>query len=260
MDRFVPDRFTRTPALPSCAPVDNRLRLITLTRGDMWPERNACELVLVLSCRSNGFEMQGLDGHLCVGELALLPLENAQVASACGRMLSVRMSTLIAPEAPQRLRDGLIGQLLRRAWASCFTSAEIASSKLNLVEMLAESGVRAHQERLDMIDQIDSRIARVLEYIDTHIGEALNVAQLAEVAFLSAGHFSRRFKAELGISVWAYVTRRRCERAREMLLTTRLPVAEIAYRCGFAHQGHLTRCFGEQFGMTPKDARQNERV
>ncbi|WP_420346509.1 helix-turn-helix domain-containing protein [Pelagibius sp.] len=101
----------------------------------------------------------------------------------------------------------------------------------------------------------DPRIGRTIDYIEAHLGEAMTVAEIAAVACLSAGHFSRSFKATTGQPVWAYVQRRRGERAKELLLTTQLPVAEIAYRCGFANQSHLTACFKQQFDVTPAQAR-----
>ncbi len=103
----------------------------------------------------------------------------------------------------------------------------------------------------------DERIVRVIDYIEAHYEEALSIGELAAVACLSPGHFSRTFKATVGAPVWTYVTRRRCERAKEMLLTTRFSIAEIAYRCGFANQGHLTRLCNEHFGTTPGAIRQS---
>lgn len=101
----------------------------------------------------------------------------------------------------------------------------------------------------------DARIARAIEYIEAHYSESLNLAEIAEVVGLSVGHFTRSFKAASGESVWSYVQRRRSERAKELLLTTRLPIAQIAHDCGFANQSHLTTCFRCKFGVTPAAAR-----
>ena len=96
----------------------------------------------------------------------------------------------------------------------------------------------------------DRRLSRVVEYVEVHLGEPMTVAELARAAAMSPSHFARAFRLATGEPVWAYVQRRRCERARE-LLATRLPIAEIAHRCGFAHQGHLTRAFKRRYGATP---------
>ena len=97
----------------------------------------------------------------------------------------------------------------------------------------------------------DARIARVIDYVEAHLGGALNIADLAGVACLSPSHFSRAFKATTGEAVWTYVLGRRCERARELLATTDRPIAQVAHDCGFANQAHLGRAFKARFGATP---------
>lgn len=97
----------------------------------------------------------------------------------------------------------------------------------------------------------DQRIARAVEYLEAHIAQSLTIADLAQAPNLSAGQFSRTFKAATGEPVWTYVRRRRCERAREMLILTSLPIAQIAYRCGFSSQAHMTTAIKRQFAVTP---------
>ncbi|WP_227272240.1 helix-turn-helix transcriptional regulator [Roseobacter weihaiensis] len=101
----------------------------------------------------------------------------------------------------------------------------------------------------------DVRITRVIDYIEAHYGEPLAVAELAAVAAMSPSHFSKCFKATTGEPVWVYVQRRRCERARDKLATTHEAIAQIAYACGFANQGHLTSVFKKTFGVTPGQVR-----
>lgn len=236
---------------------DERIRLIAFSRGDVWPDRRSCELVLVLECRATGFDVSGLDAPLRVGELALLPLGNGFHANARGRVLAARMDALPAPSIPQRLNDRLISQLLQRAWGSYDTAREIVAPALLLVELLLTVSVHGEQERSHLAERIDPRIVRAINYVEAHYGKPLTKAKLAAVACLSPSHFSRIFKATTGVSVWTYVNRCRCERAKEMLLTTQEPIAEIAYRCGFANQAHLTRCFKEAFDFTPAVVRRN---
>ena len=106
----------------------------------------------------------------------------------------------------------------------------------------------------------DTRIARAIDYAEAHLGDALTLAQLAAVATLSEGHFSRAFKVITGESVWTYVQRRRAERAKNMLETTDLPIARIAHACGFANQGHLTSYFRRHFGTTPGAVRRERQL
>jgi len=84
---------------------------------------------------------------------------------------------------------------------------------------------------------------RVLERIETSLaasgGEAPSLAALAEAARLSEFHFARMFKASFGCSPHAWVMRRRLERARALLAAGRMPIDEVARRCGYAHLSHL---------------------
>jgi AraC-like DNA-binding protein len=97
----------------------------------------------------------------------------------------------------------------------------------------------------------DVRIARVLDYVDAHLGEPLSVAELAGVACLSPAQFSRAFKSTIGEAVWAYVQRRRCERARDLLRLTCLSLADVAYEVGFTSQSHFTTAMKRRYDATP---------
>ena len=68
-------------------------------------------------------------------------------------------------------------------------------------------------------------------------------------------HFCRRFKAQTGSSPWQYVTARKLERARELLLATRLTVKEIATQLGFNTPDYFARLFARHTGVTPTQYR-----
>ena len=87
----------------------------------------------------------------------------------------------------------------------------------------------------------DARLARAIDYIETHLAEPLTVGEIAAVAAMSPSHFARSFKSATGEAVWAFVMRRRTERAREMVARTDLSQAIVAHRCGFSDAGHLRR-------------------
>lgn len=102
------------------------------------------------------------------------------------------------------------------------------------------------------------RLDAVYEYIEANIGESITLSDLAGAAALSPIHFARQFKKSTGRSPHQYLLIARVEVAKH-LLRTDLPIAEIAYRCGFSHQEHLTRMFGRLAGITPAMFRRQTR-
>jgi AraC family transcriptional regulator len=95
------------------------------------------------------------------------------------------------------------------------------------------------------------RRQRLIEHVESHLGEELALSRLAEVVGLSSYHLSREFRRATGETVHGYVVRRRLERARDLLRHGRSPISEIAQDLGFSDQSHLTRLFRARFGTTP---------
>jgi AraC family transcriptional regulator len=102
----------------------------------------------------------------------------------------------------------------------------------------------------------DNKIKRAREYIETHLASELSLDRIAETAALSTYHFARSFKAATGISPHRYVTQRRIEAAKSLLLSTELPIHEIARQVGISNQSHFTTHFRNFVGCTPKAFRE----
>ncbi|NEE00074.1 helix-turn-helix domain-containing protein [Phytoactinopolyspora halotolerans] len=94
-------------------------------------------------------------------------------------------------------------------------------------------------------------LARVVDYIQEHLGSDLRVATLAQLAGIGPSQFSRAFKAATGVPPHRFVARRRLEYAARLLRRTDVPITEIAHRAGFAGQSHLTTAFRRAYGATP---------
>ncbi|MEO0374812.1 MAG: AraC family transcriptional regulator [Cyanobacteria bacterium P01_A01_bin.17] len=92
---------------------------------------------------------------------------------------------------------------------------------------------------------------KVIDYIDESLDQDLRLIKLAEVANMSESSFCHQFKAQMGTSPHQYVIRQRIKRAKLLLLNRDLSIVEIAYRCGFNSQSHLTIYFRQHTGMTP---------
>jgi AraC family transcriptional regulator len=97
----------------------------------------------------------------------------------------------------------------------------------------------------------DRQFTRVRDLMAERLAEPVPLADLAALTGLSVSRFSRRFKARTGLPPHRYLLRLRVEQAGLLLRTGDDPIAEIAVRCGFSHQEHLTRVLRAQLGTTP---------
>lgn len=95
------------------------------------------------------------------------------------------------------------------------------------------------------------RLKRCLELLHDRLAENLGLDELAQAAGLSTVYFARQFKRATGVAPYQYLLRARIERARTLLASGELPLAEVAHRCGFGGQEQLTRTFRKAVGTTP---------
>ncbi len=95
------------------------------------------------------------------------------------------------------------------------------------------------------------RLRQVIDYIEAQLGDDLSISTLAGVAGRSLHHFSEAFRQSTGISPHRFVLMRRIERAKILLLTTDMPIAQIALEVGFASQSHFSHMFRVATGVTP---------
>ncbi|WP_429300682.1 helix-turn-helix domain-containing protein [Paraburkholderia sp. GAS199] len=92
---------------------------------------------------------------------------------------------------------------------------------------------------------------RVREMIDTHLDGSVTIAMLAAECGMSSGHFSHAFKRQVGQSPYQYLISQRLLRAKTLMLTTQLPLVEIAVACGFSTQTHFNKRFLAANGISP---------
>jgi AraC-like DNA-binding protein len=86
--------------------------------------------------------------------------------------------------------------------------------------------------------------------LQAHVSEAVPTENLARMSGLSESHLIRSFHYEFGLPPHVYHQRHRLAAACEALARG-LPIASVAYECGFADQSHLNRKFKAVYGLTP---------
>src|ERR1700679_2636602 len=86
-------------------------------------------------------------------------------------------------------------------------------------------------------------LRRAHDHIDRHYASPLDLDQLARVAGVSKYHFARSFEAAYRLTPIRYLTRRRIERAQDLLRHANLTVTEICYLVGFSSLGSFSTRF-----------------
>lgn len=99
------------------------------------------------------------------------------------------------------------------------------------------------------------RIKATVEWLNENYGSRISISNMAERALMSERNFLRRFRAEIGHTPHEYLSQIRLESARQLLVTTALPVDKIARHCGLFNGDHLRKHFLKRFGMSPAEYR-----
>lgn len=94
-------------------------------------------------------------------------------------------------------------------------------------------------------------LLRARDLVDSRYADPLDLEALARAAHVSPRHFSRSFRATFGETPHQYLLTRRIERARHLLRTTDLKVAEVCLAVGFQGVGSFTTTFRRHVGMSP---------
>ena len=104
-----------------------------------------------------------------------------------------------------------------------------------------------------------TRMNRVVDYIQCHLEDPLDLERLAAVACFSPFHFHRIFRAWMGETLQTFVHRLRLERAAQLLVFNRVrSISDIALECGFSSSGAFARAFKGAFGVSASEWRKRK--
>ena len=119
-------------------------------------------------------------------------------------------------------------------------------------------GDLAGQIVLDLRHEKSDCIAYAKDFIDGNIQEPVALDEVASEVHMSRYYLCRRFKKATGMTLTEYVTERRVEMAKDMLVNTSLRVADIAFEVGFQSLSQFNRCFRKITGITPTKFRRSD--
>lgn len=99
--------------------------------------------------------------------------------------------------------------------------------------------------------QQEENIYQILDYIDRHLDGDLSLNQMSQTFGYNPSYFSKFFYRNTGTHFAKYLLRRRLDRSRQLLLSTTMPLEQIAGCVGFYDASHFIRKFRESEGVSP---------
>jgi len=287
--QLAPTEFNQSEARLSLLPYhkikENSLRLVMLSDAPGVVEVPGARSTRVsihigpsiqVSCRRAGYSHRGLAVH---GDIEIIPADTPSIWEISEKdtflamSLSPELLDMVAEQLdfdPQRIeirnrfqvRDE---QLENIAWAlkaemeSGYPCGRLYLDSLAVAAatrlLLCHSSVSREPRRLNG-RLSERRLRQVLSYIEDNLSQDLSLRDIAGVAGLSVSHFKSIFRESVGLPVHQYLIRRRVERAKTLLAEDKLPISQIAFETGFAHQSHLARHMRRVLGVSPKALRE----
>jgi AraC family transcriptional regulator len=96
------------------------------------------------------------------------------------------------------------------------------------------------------------QVKRACQKLEADLAGKLTLQDIAAEVGISASHFSRAFRASIGLPPHQWLLRRRIGAAKQLMTVRSLSLAEIAIAAGFANQSHFTRVFSTLVGVSPR--------
>lgn len=181
------------------------------------------------------FMPEGLGADLDQSVIESLRFENSfddPLLAEIGYAIAAELETQTS--AGRVLADTLASSLAAR-----LVQKYVSRSPTHLKSLVAEEGLDSR------------RLSRVLDYIEANLEGNLTLDELASIACLSRFHFARSFKAAVGQSPHRYVSAKRLERAKDLLMRGDRPLVDIALALSFSSQANFSRAFRQMTGQAP---------
>lgn len=184
----------------------------------------------------------------------------------------IRMKMLDGLSMIEILRkNGYMGQIIIMSGYSQFEYAQKAISnnvcdymlkpltreKLTKAVQTAIARISAYSPKTEYIpEQAENNILNnVLIYIDNNFKEPITVTDISRMYFIEQSHLSRLFKKKVGMSFVEYVTRKRMEYAKQIIVSTDMAISEVASAVSYKDVRYFSNLFKKYNGVTPNEYR-----
>jgi AraC-like DNA-binding protein len=120
------------------------------------------------------------------------------------------------------------------------------------------AGLKESRNEKHCVPEFSSAQAtRIVEFLDNRLDRSISLDDLAQLTGFTKWHFMRRFNTTYGTSPHNFITDRRIARAKQLLVSSELPIVQVAIEVGMTHN-HFSRTFLKRVGLSPSEFRQQK--
>lgn len=146
-----------------------------------------------------------------------------------------------------------LGDRYESAAVECNGTAE---TKQVLDTMFDDFVHRVH--RLRKNNSLSKPILDCCDYISLHIFEKIDLDAMAESVWYTKYYLTRKFKQEMGVSIWDYVNQQKAERAKLLLQDPSKTIQDVADQLSYCSRSYFSEIFKQHVGLWPSDYRTQE--
>jgi YesN/AraC family two-component response regulator len=108
------------------------------------------------------------------------------------------------------------------------------------------------KKSLDNLSSVNTKIAAACEFINNHYNTDISLTNVADYVMLNPSYFSTIFKAQKKITFIDYLNTLRIDKAKKLIIDSKLSLTEIAKKIGYNNYQQFNRYFKKFEGVTPK--------
>ncbi|WP_046226432.1 AraC family transcriptional regulator [Paenibacillus dauci] len=173
-------------------------------------------------------ELQSFMGNRGIGEVWLFQLKDVHTVNQC---MDELMKLGAAFDLKQEMR--------------------VSAVLYELLLHIMKDAVSLHLPRDPSLPGIHA----AADYMREHCTRALSITDIARFTGYSVPYFTRKFHQSMGVTPTAYLLESRILYAKKLLLSTDIPIREIALESGFSQSSYFIHCFKKVVHMTPEQFR-----
>lgn len=126
---------------------------------------------------------------------------------------------------------------------------------LQIERSRSQFNIQTRQPLHDYVN--DNRVMATLINMEQHLEGGITIEQLATSVGLSRRQLERLFSEKARMSPALAFRRLRLDRAKQILLTSKKPIIQVALDVGFVNTSHFTKEFRRTYGRTPGEIRES---